>query len=91
MTLGRLTETFGMRVILLGESSMQLASNRDETDHPVDPEAERETFKAYGEQHRWEVYENLHTREYANEMASRILVVATFNFGLSQTITRPKF
>jgi hypothetical protein len=70
---GRVQQTLGPRVILLGPDLATVTGLRDATDHKVDPAAEREEYRRYGESFGWEVLENPHYHLYADALADRLL------------------
>jgi hypothetical protein len=70
---GRVQMTLGPRVILLGPDLATVRSLRDDTDHKVDPEAEREAYREYGTRYGWTVLENEHTLAYADNLATKLI------------------
>jgi hypothetical protein len=66
---GRILQTLGPRIVLLGPDEATLATRRDQTDLPVDPAHERAAFLKLGATYGYQTFSNPADPRWIDEMA----------------------
>lgn len=69
----RAVQSMGLRMMLLGPDPETLARKRTPDDLPIDPEVERERYRAYGQWYGWDVVENPHTDVFLDNFVKQII------------------